>query len=177
MAGEEPKLIIDTDWKSQAQAEKERLAQKAAAAAPKTAAPAGAAAGGTPGQGEGDVPQEVGFQDLVGLLATQAMSYLGYYPDPQTGQAVVSLEYAKLHIDMLTVLEEKTKNNLSEAEQKFLTKIVSQLRMDFVEMSKAVAKAVQEGRIKSTGGGGPSIMTPGGAGMGSGPGIIPPPKS
>ncbi|HYE61478.1 MAG TPA: DUF1844 domain-containing protein [Phycisphaerales bacterium] len=172
MAGEEPKLIIDTDWKSQAQAEKERLAQKAAAAAPKAAAPGpGAAAGGAAGQGEGELPQEVGFQDLVGLLATQAMSYLGYYPDPQTGQAMVSLEYAKLHIDMLAVLEEKTKNNLSDQEQKFLTKIVSQLRMDFVEMSKAVAKAVQEGRIKSAGGGGPSIMTPGGAG-----GIVPPPK-
>jgi hypothetical protein len=169
MAGEEPKLIIDTDWKSQAQAEKERLAQKAAAATPKTASPAPAGAAGAPG--EGDLPQEPGFQDLVGLLATQAMSYLGYYPDPQTGQAMISLEYAKLHIDMLTVLEEKTKNNLTDQEQKLLTKILSQLRMDFVEMSKAVSKAVQEGRIKSTGGGA-GVMSPGAA-----PGIIQPPKA
>jgi hypothetical protein len=168
MAGEEPKLIIDTDWKSQAQAEKERLAQKAAAAAPKSS-PASAGAAGAPG--EGDLPQEPGFQDLVGLLATQAMSYLGYYPDPQTGQAMISLEYAKLHIDMLTVLEDKTKNNLTEQEQKLLTKILSQLRMDFVEMTKAVSKAVQEGRIKSTGAGGPAIMT------GAAPGMIQPPKA
>jgi len=169
MAGEEPKLIIDTDWKSQAQAEKERLAQKSAAAAPKTSPASTGGPGGAPG--EGDLPQEPGFQDLVGLLATQAMSYLGYYPDPQTGQAMISLEYAKLHIDMLTVLEDKTKNNLTEHEQKLLTKILSQLRMDFVEVTKAVSKAVQEGRIKSTGAGGPAIMT------GGNPGMIQPPKA
>src|SRR5689334_10867178 len=134
MAGEEPKLIIDTDWKSQAQAEKERLAQKTAAAKP-AAGPGAPAAGGAPGAG--DEPHEVRFEDIVGLLATQALSYLGYFADPQTGQAVVSIEYAKLHIDMLAVLEEKTKGNLTDQEQKFLAKTLSQLRMEFVEVSKA----------------------------------------
>jgi DNA replication initiation complex subunit (GINS family) len=156
MAAEEPKLIIDTDWKSQAQAEKERLAQKTAAAKPAT--PPGAAAG-APGPEGAPEAQEVRFEDVVGLLATQALSYLGYFGDPQTGQAVVSLEYAKLHIDMLAVLEAKTKGNLTEQEQKFLAKTLSQLRMEFVEISKAVAKAVQEGRIKPTAGGG--IVGPG----------------
>jgi hypothetical protein len=146
MAGEEPKLIIDTDWKSQAQAEKERLAQKTAAAKPATA-PGAAPGGATPGA-EGE-PHEVRFEDVVGLLATQALSYLGYFADPQTGQAVVSLEYAKLHVDMLAILEERTKGNLTEQEQKFLAKTLSQLRMEFVEVSKAVAKAVQEGRIRT----------------------------
>src|SRR5882724_9601821 len=168
MAGEEqPKLIIDTDWKSQAQAEKERLAQKTAPAKP-AAAPAGAA--GTPAGAEG--AQEVRFEDVVGLLATQALSYLGYFGDPQTGQAVVSLEYAKLHIDMLVILEAKTKGNLTEQEQKFLTKTLSQLRMEFVEISKAVSKAVQEGRIKPTSApGAPGIVGPG---MGAGPSVPPP---
>jgi hypothetical protein len=158
---EEPKLIIDTDWKSQAQAEKERLAQKTAAAKP--AAPEGGAAGAAPA---GDVPQEVRFEDVLGLLATQALSYLGYFADPQTGQAVVSLEYAKLHIDMLAVLEAKTKGNLTEQEQKFLTKTLSQLRMEFVEVSKAVAKAVQEGRIRPQAGAG-GVVGPGGGGPGA----------
>ncbi len=145
-AGEEPKLIIDTDWKSQAQAEKERLAQKSAAAKPAAR--------------EGDLPQELRFEDLAGLLASQAMQYLGYFPDPQTGQAVVSLEYAKLHIDMLALLEEKTKGNLTDEEQKFIQKMLTQLRLDFVEMSKVVAKAVQEGRVRPQGGGAPGVITP-----------------
>lgn len=166
MAAEEPKLIIDTDWKSQAQAEKEKLAQKTAAAKP--AAPGGE---GVPGPG-GPEHAEVRFEDVVGLLATQALSYLGYFADPQTGQAVVSLEYAKLHIDMLAILEAKTKGNLTEQEQKFMAKTVSQLRMEFVEVSKAVAKAVQEGRIKPVqgGAGGPGIVGPGMGGAPSGPG-------
>ncbi len=161
MAAEEPKLIIDTDWKSQAQAEKERLAQKSTPAKPAAAADAGAAPGA-----EGE-PPEVRFEDVVGLLATQALSYLGYFGDPQTGQAVVSLEYAKLHIDMLVVLEAKTKNNLTEQEQKFLTKTLGQLRMEFVEISKAVSKAVAEGRLKPApagGGVGGGIVGPGGPG-------------
>lgn len=172
MAGEEPKLIIDTDWKSQAQAEKERLAQKTAAAKPATT-PGAAAGAATPGA-EGE-PHEVRFEDVVGLLATQALSYLGYFADPQTGQAVVSLEYAKLHVDMLAILEERTKGNLTEQEQKFLAKTLSQLRMEFVEVSKAVAKAVQEGRIRTVQGpgiaaGGTTVAKTPGSGPSGGPG-------
>ena len=129
-AGEEPKLIIDTDWKSQAQAEKERLAQKTAAAKP-AAAPAPGAA---PGEGSAEVPQEVGIQDVIGLIASGALTYLGFYPDP-SGQAVVSLEYAKLHIDMLAVLEEKTKGNLDANEQRLLDAALYESRMRYVSVA------------------------------------------
>mgnify|MGYP000367029223 CR=1 FL=1 len=160
-AAEEPKIIIDTDWKSQAQAEKERLAQKSAAAV--AAKPVSAP---VPGAASADgVPQEVRFEDLIGLLATQALSYLGYFEDPQTGQAVVSLEYAKLHIDMLSILAEKTKGNLTAAEEQAVSRTLDQLRMNFVGVSKAVAKAVQEGRLKSV---------PAGAGPGGAPAAPPP---
>jgi hypothetical protein len=154
---EEPKLIIDSDWKSQAQAEKERLAK---ATAPKEGGPAGA-----PGQRE-----EVRFEDLVTMLATQALSYMGYFPDPRTGQAVVSLEYARLHIDLLEVLEQKTKNNLSAEEQSAITATLSELRMGFVELQQAVAKAVQEGRVRpvSAGGAGGGLGAGPGAGLGGG---------
>ena len=154
---DEPKLIIDTDWKSQAQAEKDRLDQAAVAKKPKPAP----AAGGPP-DGEPGAHEQVRFEDMVALLASQALSYLGYFPDPRTGQAMVSLEYAKLHIDMLGVLEDKTTGNLSEAEATALSKTVSELRLAFVEVQGAVAKAVQEGRIKPRG--------PGGAA--GGPGIV-----
>ncbi len=155
---EEPKLIIDSDWKSAAQAEKDKLAEKAA---PK------------PSEGVDD-NRPIGFEDLVGMLATQALSYLGYVPDPYTGQAMVSLEYAKLNIDLLGVIEAKTKGNLSEAEKTSLEKTVSQLRAAFVEVSYAVAKAVKEGKIKPMAGGGMSADL-GGMGGGMGGEIAGPP--
>ena len=138
---QEPKIIIDTDWKTQAQAEKEKLAQ--AEAAKKAQKEAVGGGGGGPDAGE-----PVRFEDLIGLLATQALSYLGYMQDPATGRAVVSLDYAKMHIDMLAVLEQKTKGNLSEQEAAALSKTVAQMRMEFVEVSKVIAKAIQEGKIK-----------------------------
>ncbi len=162
---DEPKIIIDSDWKAQAQAEKEKLAASKPKPAPKLAPESV----GTP-EVAGEEDERTRFDDLVALLASQALAYMGYVPDPRTGQAMVSLEYAKLHIDMLGVLEEKTKGNLSEAEQAALTRTASELRMAFVELSKAVAQAVAEGRIKprSAGGGAGGIVTPG---AGSGPKI------
>jgi len=153
----ESKLIIDSDWKSQAQAEKEKLAQKTA---PKAA----------PGA-EGE-EREVGFPDVVGMLAQNALAYLGYIPDPETGQAMVSLEYAKLHIDLLGVLEVKTRGNLDGAELQALTKTLTQLRAAFVEVSQAVAKAVAEGRIKPRGGGGGGVAGPIGGPSAGGPSLV-----
>jgi hypothetical protein len=164
----QPKIIIDSDWKSQAQAEKERLSQKVDAKPAPKAGAAGAAsgAGGAPGE-QGGEAQEVGFQDLVSMLASQALMYMGFYPDPQTGQAIVSLEYARLHIDMLGVLEEKTKGNLDATEQQLITKLTGELRSAFVETSQMVAKAVKEGKAKQVGapGTGPGVVrASGGAG-------------
>lgn len=148
---EQPKIIIDTDWKSQAQAEKERLAAASKPASP--AAPAGVGAGAAGGMAEGAGPaarqpgEGVKFEDLVGLLTTQALSFMGAYPDPRTGQAVVALDLAKLHIDLLSLLEQKTKGNLNDTEQKMLSQTVHELRLEFVDLTKAIAKAVQEGKI------------------------------
>lgn len=172
---EQPKIIIDTDWKSQAQAEKERLA-----AASKPAGPAG---GGEPAEaGAARAPGEAPrFEDLVGLLTTQALSFMGAYPDPRTGQAMVSLELAKLHIDLLGVLEQKTKGNLSEAEQKMITQTVHELRLEFVDLTKAISKAIEQGKISpaqagamgagSLSGGG---LGASGGGSGLGGGLTPP---
>lgn len=164
---EQPKIIIDTDWKSQAQAEKERLAAttaKAAAPASPAAPPGPGAATGARAPGEG-----VRFEDLVGLLTTQALSFMGAYPDPRTGQAMVSLELAKLHIDLLSLLEQKTKGNLSEAEQKMLTQTVHELRLEFVDLTKALSRAIEQGKISPAQAG-----AMGAAGL-AGPGSTPPP--
>lgn len=150
---EAPKIIVDTDWKSQAQAEKQRLAAEEAKAKPAAAQPApGAAPAGDAGPEGHPAPPEANFEELMRLLTSQALLYMGAYPDPETGRAVVSLELAKLHIDLLGVLEEKTKGNLSERESQLLTRTLHELRMHYVEMTRAVAKAVQEGRLGPRGG-------------------------
>lgn len=157
-----PKLIIDSDWKSQAQAEKEKLAAKEAQA------PKPRAAG--PGGMEDDLPS-ASFEELVRMLATQALMYMGAFPD-QTGRAMIALDLAKLHIDLLGVLEEKTKNNLSEPEKTMLSKVGHELRLQFVEIGHAIDRAVVEGKISPQGGvmGGPGVIGKPGAGA---PGVVP----
>jgi hypothetical protein len=152
-----PKIIVDDDWKSQARAEKERLAQQTAPKppAPKPSTPgaspgpqAAGQAGAADGAGDGPDPEgPLGFADLVRLLTTQALMYMGAFPDPQTGQAMIALDAAKAHIDLLGVVEEKTKGNLSDDEKAMLTGTLHELRLQFVEIVRAVDKAVAEGRL------------------------------
>jgi hypothetical protein len=141
-----PKIIIDSDWKAQAQAEKEKLAEKE-----RTEAASGAG-------GQGDRMPEADFRGLVRTLATQAIMYLGGIPDPETGRAVVIPEYAQFQIDLLGVLEEKTKGNLSEEEREELEVILHELRMRFAEIMGSVAEHMRrEEAAKGTGAGGAGI--------------------
>lgn len=161
-APEQPKIIIDSDWKAQAQKEREKLAAKEKEAQAKPAAKAGGPAAGMPGaEGEEQGLPPGDFQSLVGTLVTQALMYMGGFPDPQTGRAVVSLEHAKFHIDMLTTLEAKTKGNLTKEEGDDLSMALSELRMRFVEIIKMIEKAGREGRLGG-----------GAGGMGGGGGVV-----
>lgn len=149
----EPKIIVDNDWKAQAQAEREKLAaQEKKAGAGKQ--------GGGEGQPEGMPPAD--FRGLLELVIMQAITYMGGFPDPETGRAVVSPEHAKYYIDLLGVLEEKTKGNLTAEESSDLTQVLHQLRLQFVELSKAVAQAIAQ------------RATQGGAAGGMGMGGVPP---
>lgn len=185
MSDDKPKIIVDSDWKAQAQAEKERLAAKEAASKPASkagatpGAPAGAA--GAPGAAQDPEGGEVSlFEELLRMLASQALLYMGAFPDPSTGQAILSPEMAKLHIDMLGMIEEKTKNNLTAEESQMLRSYTHELRMQYVEVSRAVAKAIQEGRLRPQSGGGVAVPGAGGADLSggrpggvSGPGFAP----
>ena len=150
-------LVVDSDWKQQAQAEKERLAAadraKAEAKAAKGDAADGAAAGA---RGE-----KIDFQALLGTLATQALMYMGAFPD-ESGRAMVSLEHARFHIDLMAVLEEKTKGNLTKAESDELTAVMHELRMRFVDISQAVTKAAKDRTAKGAIGTGGIAGVPGG---------------
>lgn len=138
-----PKIIIDDDWKAQAQAEKAKLAEKEKAKPPAPATPGDPAA--SPAAREDDEP--IGFPDLIQMLASQALLYMGAVPDPQSGRAVVSLPMARAHIDLLGILETKTKGNLTDEEAKLLQGVLYELRMQYVELGRAIEKAIKEGKI------------------------------
>lgn len=160
--GDAPKLIIDTDWKSQAQAEKDRLQE---ASKPKTS-PAGAAGAGAPGAEAEGADREIGMEDLVRMLVTQALSYMGAFPDPRTGKAVVSIEMARVFIDLLGVLEDKTKGNLTPEESTLISRTLSELRLEWVDLSKMIAKGIEDGSIKVGAPEGAPGVIPGGPGAG-----------
>ncbi len=76
---------------------------------------------------------EADFAAFVFSLAAGAQSALGIAPHPITGQVTKDLKQAKYTIDLLGVLQEKTKGNLSEEEAKLLQAILYDLRMRFIE--------------------------------------------
>ena len=124
-----PKLHIDSDWKAEAQAEKERLAEQA-----KKKAESGPAAAGP-----GELPP-ADFKALMGILVSQAIMGLGAYTDPDSGGVVVDLPGSKFAIDLLAVLEEKTSGNLSDDESKELAAVLTELRSRFVQIAQLIAQ-------------------------------------
>jgi hypothetical protein len=128
MTAEEPKIQIDSDWKAEAQAEKERLAKKEEAQTERE-----------PDHRPGELPVP-DFRALVGTLASQAIMGLGAVGDPKTGRVVIDLVTSRFSIDLLGVLEEKTRGNISEEEAKELTQTLAELRARFVQISNLVAQ-------------------------------------
>ena len=131
---EKPKIIVDDDWKSQVQAEKEALKDHEEEDHEEEDQDEEDQDESEQKQSE-DAPLELPpatFPILVTTFATQAMAALGQLPDPIEGKPVVRKEVAKFQIDMLGVLEEKTKGNLSSEESSMLTDVLHQLRMAFV---------------------------------------------
>jgi hypothetical protein len=126
-----PKIIIDDDWKAQAQADKEKLAEQAEKPANEPAAGEGA---------EGRELPPANFNTLISSLVTQIFFALGGIEDPQTGKRYLDLGLAKHHIDMLSVIEEKTRGNLSEAEKKLLDQALYESRMQYVQIAQRVAQ-------------------------------------
>lgn len=165
--GEKPKIIIDDDWKAQARAEKERLAKETeskTAEARGQAAAAGAETPGAPG-GPRELP-EASFTSLVNQIATQVILALGGVEDPRTGRRYVDLGLAKYHIDTLSVLEEKTRGNLSDEEKKLLDTALYETRMQYVAMAQRISQAARPG-AEDGGAAGPGGTPPAPGGEGS----------
>ena len=157
MAEEKPSLHIDTDWKKQAQEEKRRLAEEEQKrAAEKEAKAAGAAGAAAMGAGPAVAPTgpargragpaasrergmpEASFATLVNSLVTQALLYLGDLA-PRGMEPQINLDLAKFNIDLLAILEEKSKGNLNEEEQKMLDNALYEARTRFVNVASQYA--------------------------------------
>ncbi len=111
------RIIVDDDWKAQAQREKEeadRLAREEH-------------------EEEGGLPAPSLAEQLIII---QASIGLGGMQDPQTGQRIpAQLPLAKHYIDLLEVLQQKTAGNVTEQEKRLIDGALQELRMVFVQMA------------------------------------------
>ncbi len=136
-SSEKPKVIVDEDWKTKVQAEKEALKKQPTANAGTEKSPTEGAAGKQP---QVEIP-EASFSLLVTTLATQALAALGQVAPPDTKEVPIDLKLAKHLIDTMEILEQKTQGNLTEEESKLLTKMLYELRMIFVATRNRVEQA------------------------------------
>ena len=124
----EKKIIVDEDWKAQAQKEKDVLAAQEKAEHEKE-----------------DQDQEkkrpplppADFAGLVNTFTTQAFFAMGVLRTKEDKDIPADLEMAKYNIDMLEVLGSKTSGNITDDEKKLLDNTLHQLRMTFVKVSEA----------------------------------------
>jgi len=115
---DEPKIIVDSDWKEQARREKNEADRQTR-----------------------DVPEagrlpEPSFVEILQMIALQATIGLGGVQDPQTGQRIpANLPVAKHYIDLLELLLTRTRNNLEKDEQALIEGMLHELRMAFVQVA------------------------------------------
>jgi len=81
-------------------------------------------------------PGQIDFSALVLSLATGAMLQLGVAPDPVTKKTEVNLEMARQNIEILALLQEKTRGNLTEDENKLIETLLAEIRLKYVEKSR-----------------------------------------
>ena len=122
---QEKKIVVDEDWKQEAQKEKEILAaQEEAEKKDKQQEQ----------QTRGPLP-EGNLAALISMLATQALFAMGLVQIKGQEEREPDLELAKYNIDMLGVLEEKTKGNLTKEEEAVLANTLNELRMAYVKVA------------------------------------------
>jgi hypothetical protein len=119
----------------EANAETPSAATNEATAASATSASATSADRTQAAEAAREMPEPT-FADLVALLSTQAMMFLGLIPNPATQKAVTQLPTARYFIDLISILEEKTAGQLTKEESTILDETLHSLRMTFMQRSK-----------------------------------------
>lgn len=77
------------------------------------------------------------FQQFIGGFAVQTLVHLGKMSNPMSGETGVDLPNAKYSIDILGILQEKTKGNLTPEEDEYLSNLLRDLRMEYVLVADA----------------------------------------
>ncbi|MFO1020390.1 MAG: DUF1844 domain-containing protein [Planctomycetales bacterium] len=127
---EKPQIIVDEDWKTKVQREKEGQDQIPAEETPVASADTKPAAGRDAQQ----IPAP-DFLTLVAMFYTQSLVALGMIPDPVKKEPEANLPLARHFIDLLGLLEAKTKGNLTPQEAGTLESSLHDLRMAYLELS------------------------------------------
>lgn len=86
-----------------------------------------------------DAENPAGFANFIMTIASNAASSLGMMEHPVTHKREVDLELAKHWIDILGMLERKTKGNLAPQEEKILESLLADLRMQYVSLTSSVS--------------------------------------
>jgi uncharacterized protein DUF1844 len=81
-------------------------------------------------------PERTMFNEFLMGIASSAFIYLGLVEHPATGRRQVDMTAAKESIDMLVMLREKTKGNLTRGEEKFFDDLLTDLKMQYVSMRR-----------------------------------------
>ena len=120
----EKKIIVDEDWKEQAAKEKDNLVEQEQTDKEKQ---------------DDQQPRELppaDFAGLVSMLATQAFFALGVIRTKEDEEPQTNMALAQYNIDMLGIVEEKTRDHTTDEEKKMLEGTIHQLRMAFVQVSQ-----------------------------------------
>jgi hypothetical protein len=84
------------------------------------------------------------FIEFVVMHAQNAALFLGQIPNPKTGQGEVNLDLARMFIDQLAMIQEKTRGNLTTEEAKVLSNALSNLQMAYVEVARETPKSAAQ---------------------------------
>jgi hypothetical protein len=85
---------------------------------------------------QGEAQRPIDFTAFLLGLASTALIHLGVAPHPETGQARVDLVQARQSLDLLGMLRDKTRGNLTAEEEKLFDNLLTDLRLRFVEASR-----------------------------------------
>tara|TARA_B100001027_G_C16161611_1_gene282844 strand:+ start:365 stop:685 length:321 start_codon:yes stop_codon:yes gene_type:complete len=87
------------------------------------------------------------FSYVVKTFKSSASISLGKTQNPLTKKIDINLEQAKYYLDILSMLQKKTKNNLSEYEEQLLINSLSELKMNFIEVKQSLESVNRNSKI------------------------------
>ncbi|HJW37645.1 MAG TPA: DUF1844 domain-containing protein [Candidatus Udaeobacter sp.] len=87
------------------------------------------------------------FIEFVVMHAQNAALFLGQIPNPKTGEPEVNLDLARMFIDQLAMIQEKTRGNLTSEEAKVLSNALSNLQMAYVEVARETPRGAAQPEV------------------------------